>query len=66
MNKLFKFQWRGRSATSSKYFPFFSMGDRPRLPPSSPRRRNLKSLFISKSLANGVVLLVQMILSPEM
>ena len=35
MNKLFQFLWRGRSATSSKYFPFFSMGDRLRLPPSA-------------------------------
>ena len=38
MNKLFKFLWRGRSATSSKYFSFFSMGDRLRLPPFAHAR----------------------------
>ena len=52
--KLFQFLWRGRSATSSKYFPFFSMGDRLRLPPSAHAREISKVFFISKSLAKIV------------
>ena len=35
MNKLFEIRWRGRNAISSKYFPFFSMRDRPCRPPSA-------------------------------
>ena len=32
MSKFFKIRWREQSATSSKYFYVFSMGDRPRPP----------------------------------
>ena len=34
MNKIFNIRWRGRKLPPQRYFPFFSMGDRPR-PPSS-------------------------------